>query len=185
LYYKDTNTLVDTFVFTSVEFKTQLENLIQGNPVDLSRITWPRRADGSMDYPPPLDMSRYSASHKTNDRLRLRDNPNSSSLIVTTLDSGVEVQVTETGASATIDGITAPWVKVISSTGYTGWCFSGYLEEIKWSDKTDIGNNAESREISLATNNTNKSPLPLWAWFAIGAIVVVGSAAVFVIKRKK
>jgi hypothetical protein len=53
LYYKDTNTLIDTFVFTSVEFKTQLENLIQGRSVDLSRITWPRRADGSMDYPPP------------------------------------------------------------------------------------------------------------------------------------
>jgi hypothetical protein len=53
LYYKDTNTLIDTFVFTSVEFKTQLENLIRGNPVDLSRITWPTRGTASIALPLP------------------------------------------------------------------------------------------------------------------------------------
>jgi len=48
--------------------------------------------------------------------------------VVTTLPKGTEVQIFETGPNATIDNITASWVKVVSSTGFTGCCFSGYLE---------------------------------------------------------
>ncbi len=86
------------------------------------------QANGSMDYPPPVDMSSYETTHHTTDNLRLRDNSNASSEIVTTLLKGSAVQVLETGAMQTIDGITAPWVKVLSESGYTGWCFSGYLK---------------------------------------------------------
>jgi hypothetical protein len=95
------------------------------------------------------------------------------------------VEILETGKVETINGITAPWVKVISSTSYAGWCFSGDLEEITEEVKTEIAVNEESQEAETATNNTNKSPLPLWAWIAIGALVAAGGAAVFVIKRKK
>ncbi|MDR1306700.1 MAG: SH3 domain-containing protein [Treponema sp.] len=94
------------------------------------RVTSPRSADSESDNP-PLDMSNYSTTHRTLDNLRLRDAANTSSRLVTTLPKDTEIQVIETGSSTTIDGITAPWVKIISSTGYTGWCFSGYLEEVK------------------------------------------------------
>ncbi len=108
----------------------QYSKLIKNNTCDISNITWPRRANGTMDYPPPTGMSNYKTTHHTTDNLRLRDEPNTSSLMVTTLSHGSAVQVLETGEIQTIDGITAPWVKVLSESGYTGWCFSGYLEAI-------------------------------------------------------
>jgi len=67
---------------------------------------------------------------QTTDRLRVRENPDTSSAIVTTLDTGTEVQILETGNLETIGGITAPWVKVQSENGFTGWAFSGYLEPL-------------------------------------------------------
>jgi len=68
-----------------------------------------------------------SATHRTKENLRLRENYNTSSNVVTTMLKGTEVQIFETGPNDTIDGITAPWVRVVSGTGFVGWCFSGYL----------------------------------------------------------
>jgi hypothetical protein len=59
-----------------------VRKIILGESYNVSGIAWPRRADGSMDYPPPADMSRYSASHRTLGSLRLRDSANTSSLLV-------------------------------------------------------------------------------------------------------
>jgi hypothetical protein len=43
-----------TIVKVKKEFIEEYQSLIRFNTCDLSRITsWPRRADGSMDYPPP------------------------------------------------------------------------------------------------------------------------------------
>ncbi len=78
-----------------------------------------------------LDMENYKTTHRTTDNLRLREKAAATSLIVTTLNKGTAVQLLETGAMQTIDGITAPWVKVLSETGYTGWCFSGYLVDVE------------------------------------------------------
>jgi hypothetical protein len=82
------------------------------------------------DSPPPIDMSGYRTTHTVLENLRLRDNPDTAGKLVTTLEKDTQVQVIETGKNATIDGITAPWVKVLSNTGYSGWCFSGYLQAI-------------------------------------------------------
>ncbi len=76
-----------------------------------------------------LDTESYKTTHHTTDNLRLREKATTTSLIVTTLNKGTAVQVLETGVIQTVDGISAPWVKVLSETGYTGWCFSGYLAE--------------------------------------------------------
>jgi hypothetical protein len=92
-------------------------------------LTWAEDEEYMRLYS-PLDMAGYTTSHITLDNLRLRDSPDTSAAVVTTLLQGADVQILETGAAATIDGITAPWVKVLSSSGYTGWCFSGYLEPI-------------------------------------------------------
>ena len=77
-----------------------------------------------------VDMSDFRPTHITATRLRLRDNPTTTSSIITTLDVGIEVQAWETGHMATIDGITAPWVRILNSDGFTGWAFSGYLEAV-------------------------------------------------------
>jgi len=53
MYLENKNTLIDTFVFVNEELIAQLNNLIDGNIVNLSRITWPHRADGSTDYSIP------------------------------------------------------------------------------------------------------------------------------------
>jgi hypothetical protein len=58
LYLGNKDRLIDTFVFVDKEFTVQLDNLIRveilKNPVDLTRITWPRRANGSTDYLIPV-----------------------------------------------------------------------------------------------------------------------------------
>lgn len=71
------------------------------------------------------------ATHITVDNLRLRVSSDISAAIITTLKTGTPVQILETGKTETIDGIIAPWVKVQSFNGYTGWCFSGYLSNLK------------------------------------------------------
>jgi hypothetical protein len=84
-----------------------------------------------LDSPPLIDMSDYKTTNRTAVNLRIRFNGDLFSKIAAVLPAGTDVQVLETGDLVTIDGITAPWVRVLSSTGYTGWCFGGYLEKIK------------------------------------------------------
>jgi len=164
--------------------------------INLSRITWPRRADGSMDYPVPtgVDLSRtyekiiltntsnFTPTHRATDNLRLRDTANTSGKIVTTLLIDTEVQVIETGASATINDITASWVKVISSTGFTGWCFSGYLEEILGGNT--VADVVDEGEIS-AQKSKEKNSLPLPLLLAIIGGIAVAVVVVVVVLRKK
>jgi len=176
-------------------FKNAVKDIFLDNMINLSRIIWPRRADGSMDYPAPagVDLSRtyekiiltntsnFTPTHRATDNLRLRDTANTSAKIVTTLLKDTEVQVIETGTSTTINDITANWVKVISSTGFTGWCFSGYLEEI------EVNNFAASvveGEMSVQKNNKKNSlPFPLLLAIIGGAAVAIG--VVVVLKKKK
>jgi hypothetical protein len=180
-----------TLVERTDEISDQFGQLMRwGINHDLTRITWPRRADGTMDYPPPVDISSYRETHTTTTRLRLRDNPHTSSLIVTTLNSGIEVQVLETGAIATIDGITAPWVRVLSSNSFTGWCFSGFLEEIY----TPAITQKDFSEIPFEDNfilqeksiSEDKKRTILLLCLIIGAGVLTGGVAVLLeVSRKK
>jgi len=163
-------------------FANSVWNVLNNRSIDPSRIIWPRRADGTMDYPPPIDMSSYRPTHRVTENLRLRDSANTSSLIVTTLQKDTEVQVIETGANATINNITAPWVKVISSTGFTGWCFSGYLEEIVGNNA--IVTNADTAENSLVSNEDANS-LPFWVWILVGMGVVVGVALAVIVRKRR
>ena len=172
-----------TLIGVDANFIIAIRDFFHENKNDFSRITWPRRADGTMDYPPPLNMSTYRRTHRVTDNLRLRDSANTSSLIVTTLLKDTEVQVIETGASTIINNITAPWVKIISSTGFTGWCFSGYLEEIAVNNSATVAN-SDTAENSLVSNKDAKV-LPFWVWILIGAGVVVGVGVVVVVVIRK
>jgi hypothetical protein len=50
LYLENKNNLIGTFCFVNKEFKIQFNNLRLGYPVDLTNVSLPKRADGSMDY---------------------------------------------------------------------------------------------------------------------------------------
>ena len=158
----------------------ELHMLMRTNTVDLSKITsWPRRADGSTDYPPPdgTTVPDFQASQKTHgelalpirpkdrqsrsqttDRLRVREKPDTGSAIVTTLDTGTHVQLLETGATETIGGITAPWVKVQSENGFTGWTFSGYLETLN-PETQNLDSENQERENVETQNETGEASL--------------------------
>jgi hypothetical protein len=63
--------------------------------------------------------------------LHLRASGSLGAAVLTTLPRYTAIAVVEQGAAATIDGIAASWIKVASQTGYTGWCFSGYVKSVE------------------------------------------------------
>ncbi len=193
MYLDNLNTPLVTFASVDEIFMKELSSLIMTKSCNLKNISWPRRANGTMDYPPPVDMSNYQTTHHTTDNLRLRDEPNTSSLMVTTLSSGSAVQVLETGTSQTIEDITAPWVKVLSESGYTGWCFSGYLEEIPKEEPVIVPvsttpepsehtENIEPVRSDISDTNIFDMPIPLAVG---GGVIVIAVGIILVVRRKK
>lgn len=128
----------------------QLKSLIYTNKIDLSKVTWPRHADGSCDY----DGSKKSAASKTvkaisttkvtpnktmtvKENLKLRSGEATSTQVLTVMSAGTKVKILALGKSETIDGINSNWVKVEVQTGAkdrdgkpikagtVGWCYGG------------------------------------------------------------
>ena len=139
-FYTETNHLVVTCVLVDDVFKKQYRQLIANNTCDLSRVTWPRHADGTCDYETAVRLQsgkRYRAS----DNLRLRSSGSTAGKPVVTIGKGTQVKVLGIGAEQIIDGITSNWVQVevqagakdrdgkAIAAGTTGWCFGGYLAE--------------------------------------------------------
>jgi hypothetical protein len=182
-----------TLIKEEKEIKRQFKNFMDDRYIyyyDLTNIVWPRRADGSMDYPPPLDMRGYKATHRVLESMRLHDAADASSKLVTTVAKGTEVRVMETGAEAVVDGKNISWVKIISSNGYSGWCSSEFLEEIKKPEPVEdtirITNASEVQE-RITPNSVRTRGMPGWIWVTVtGLVVAAGGAAVLIIvKRKK
>jgi hypothetical protein len=72
-----------------------------------------------------------SATHSAVENLRLRSDQNLTASTIKVLPKGTRVKVQKWGNPLTVDGKTARWAYVLTSDGFEGWCFSGYLEEIK------------------------------------------------------
>jgi hypothetical protein len=133
----------------------EYQRLMIDNTCDLSKVTWPRHADGTCDYddsakpvgtkyvPPAPSSSSISVAGTTKrvtTNLRLRSTEDTSSTVITTMQKGTAVKIIKTGSQDTIDGITSNWVQVEVqagakdrngkpiTAGTTGWCFGGYLE---------------------------------------------------------
>jgi len=137
------NMHLGTFIRVGREFIAQYQSLVRANIRELSRqlldettnemqtitVQWPRRADGSQEFPRLAGIPLSLPSHRSRVAdLRLREHPTTASRIITTLDPGTAVQVLEIGHSSQIGVAIAPWVRVVCANGYTGWSFSGYLE---------------------------------------------------------
>ena len=119
----------------------------------MSKVTWPRHADGSCDY----DGSKKNVSSQTSksktptnvsqnktmlviEKLKLRSGEASSTQVLTVMSAGTKVKILELGKAETIDGISSNWVKVEVQkgakdrdgnpikAGTVGWCYGGYLE---------------------------------------------------------
>ncbi len=145
--------LFATFVNMNDETFSQFKSLIANNKCDLSKVIWPRHADGSCDYDgskkiPAVQTSNTSSSTITpsqtmtvTENLKLRSGEATSTQVLTVMAAGTKVKILELGHSETIDGINSNWVKVevqkgakdrdgkTIKKGTVGWCYGGYLEE--------------------------------------------------------
>ncbi|MBR0101583.1 MAG: SH3 domain-containing protein [Treponema sp.] len=131
----------------------QLKSLIYTNKIDLSKVTWPRHADGSCDYDgskKTVASQAQKATSPTNvapnktmtvrENLKLRSGEAVSTQVLAVMSAGAKVRILELGRAETIDGIPSNWVKVEVQKGAkdrdgnpikpgtVGWSFGGFLE---------------------------------------------------------
>jgi hypothetical protein len=114
-----------------------LENEVQANRFDGYIDLFDRQFHLTLGNPngyknPPLDLTNFVKTHISLDNLNLRSWISIRyKNIIYTVPKGEFVQVLKTEKyNDSIDGISAPWVKVLTEDGHTGWCFSGYLEPV-------------------------------------------------------
>lgn len=121
VYSESQETPLTTFILVEQNFREELYNLMDTNTCDLSNITWPTRADGSMDYPVGSEilLQNFIPTHKTitPTPLLTEDNPNSES---TQLPVGTELRWIGTGTEGRIN--------VLTAEGQEGWCSTVDLE---------------------------------------------------------
>ena len=147
--------LFATFVNMNDKTFSEFKHLIANNKCDLSRVTWPRHADGTCDYEDVSSVKTVStqtqkATSSTNvspnktmlvsETLKLRSGEATTSEVITVMSAGTKVKILELGKSETIDGISSNWVKVevqagakdrdgrAIRAGTVGWCYGGYLK---------------------------------------------------------
>ena len=89
-YYQD-------YFFATEDTYEQICSLIFDNTVDLSRVTWPRHADGSCDYETAATVQQGKRYHAS-DNLRLRSSGNTAEKPVVTIGKGSTVKVLAAGA---------------------------------------------------------------------------------------
>lgn len=153
IYNKTKNKSILTLAFVNDTVMEEIIKLFKRGKCNLSKVTWPRHADGSCDY----DGSKKSAASKTvkaisttkvtpnktmtvKENLKLRSGEATSTQVLTVMSAGTKVKILELGKAEIIDGINSNWVKVEVQTGAkdrdgkpikagtVGWCYGGYLD---------------------------------------------------------
>ena len=142
IYLDDGKTLYATYCAYDESEIVALQEAIRTNEFDMTKITFPRHADGTCDYESGGGVPGkkiVNGVYRAKENLRLRANENISGEIITTMQAGSLVLILSKGREETIDGITDNWVEVELQTGAknlegdflygeTGWCFGGYLK---------------------------------------------------------
>ena len=142
IYLEDGKTLYATYCAYDESEEEALYEAIRTNEFDMTKITFPRHADGTCDYESGGGVPGkkiVNGVYRAKENLRLRANENTSGEIITTMQAGSLVLILSKGREETIDGITDNWVEVETLFGAknlegdflygeTGWCFGGYLK---------------------------------------------------------
>ena len=93
--------------------------ILKGNKCDLSKVTWPKHADGSCDYDgskktvavQSTNVSKNKTMH-VSENLKLRSGEATTIQVLTVMSAGTKVKILELGKAENIDGINSNWVKV-------------------------------------------------------------------------
>ena len=132
IYLDDNETLFTIYYAYSNEEYLIIRESIKTNSFNMSKITWPRHADGTCDYEdtsmsktaepaevtalPETAVSKPApAMGKTatvTENLRLRTDDKTTAQVVAMLAAGTRVKVLAPGREYTIDGIASNWVQV-------------------------------------------------------------------------
>ena len=154
IYNKTKNKSIITLVFVNDTIIEESKKLFKTGKCNLSRITWPRHADGSCDYDGSKKTAGVTQATKSTsstnvalnktmtvkENLKLRSGEATSTQVLTVMSAGTKVKILELGKAETIDGISSNWVKVEVQSGAkdrdgkpikagtVGWCYGGYLE---------------------------------------------------------
>lgn len=146
--------LIITLVYVDNSTMTELDNLFRNKKRNLSKVIWPRYADGSCDYDESKKTTVATQTQKTTsstnvsknklmtvrENLKLRSGEATSTQVLTVMSAGTKVKILELGKTETIDSISSNWVKVEVQKGAkdregkpikqgtVGWCYGGYLE---------------------------------------------------------
>ena len=142
IYLEDGKTLYATYCAYDESEEEALHEAIRTNEFDMTKITFPRHADGTCDYESGGGVPGkkiVNGVYRAQDNLRLRETGSTSGKAITTMQAGSLVLILSKGREETIDGITDNWVEVELQWdskdlegdrlyGKTGWCFGGYLK---------------------------------------------------------
>ena len=144
---------IGRYISASDSLCEQIVNLVRNEKCDLSKVTWPRHADGSCDYDgskktvvsqttntTPTTNVSINKTMTVNENLKLRSGEATTTQVLTVMSAGTKVKILELGKAETIDGISSNWVKVEVQAGAkdrdgkpikagtVGWCYGGYLK---------------------------------------------------------
>ena len=142
IYLDDGKTLYATYCAYDKAEEKALYEAIRTNEFDMTKITFPRHADGTCDYESGGGVPGkkiVNGVYRAKENLRLRETGGTSGKAITTMQAGSLVLILSKGREETIDGITDNWVEVELQTGAknlegdflygeTAWCFGGYLK---------------------------------------------------------
>jgi LPXTG-motif cell wall-anchored protein len=132
--------------------------------------------------------------------LRLREKPTADANVLAGISEKSGMKILEQGPEETIDGITAPWVKVLLKDGKQGWCFSGYLEALPQPAKEiprapaplprpaaeeEKAAQSETREAASGPANEGSGVSPALFGVLGAALVAAGAGFVFLRRKKK
>ena len=116
------------------------------------------------------EVNHGTMTHFVTVNLRLRDRADLNSAVITTLQQNTAIKITEIGIAETIDGITAPWIRVISENGYSGWCFSGYVsllgtnQQMQFNFPLSIENNVRGLFLPHQNNSDMRAKIEIIYW---------------------
>jgi hypothetical protein len=197
IYNSETKRVIFDLVKVSNDFYEKYIEFIQTNIVPEDLVIPPDLLAG---WPEDIKIAPPWGGEKTrimaNTNLRLRASPDTGGEILRTLAEGESVTVLEPGLSATIDGITAPWVWVETRDGIQGWCFAGYLGPIKVRPVSlESGGTGEvipeetilpldTEPLPLSESLSETRAIPGYLFFPAGGLLICGGLVITILRKR-